>query len=131
MTTEIKVEISCGELIDKLTILSIKAEKIKNLDKLKNVKHEYEVLNKISEQLRDLNLNKFTLFYEELKEINSRLWDIEDKIRKCEKDGNFGDEFTQLARSVYITNDKRFQTKNNINAFFSSGIVEEKDYEDY
>ena len=126
MNTEIKVEISCGELIDKLTILSIKADKIKNLDKLKNVKHEYEVLDKISKKLRDINPEKFNLFYKELKEINSRLWEIEDEIRKCEKEGNFGEEFIKLARSVYITNDKRFQAKNNINAFFSSGVVERK-----
>ena len=131
MTTEIKVEISCGELIDKLSILSIKAEKIKNLDKLKNVKYEYDVLYKISEQLRVLSPDKFNLFYKELKEINTSLWEIEDEIRKFEKEGDFGDIFIQLARSVYITNDKRFQTKNNINKFFSSGVVEEKDYEDY
>ena len=85
MNTEIKVEISCGELIDKLTILSIKADKIKNLDKLKNVKHEYEVLDKISKKLSDINHEKFNLFYKELEEINSRLWEIEDEIRKCEK----------------------------------------------
>ena len=95
-----------------------KSKYFKNIDaptkKFLNLKNKKQIKRYLS---RDINLVINCSGYTE--------------IRKCEKDGNFGDEFTQLARSVYITNDKRFQTKNNINAFFSSGIVEEKDYEDY
>ena len=131
MTTEIKVEISCGELIDKLTILSIKSEKIKDKEKLENVQHEFKVLNEISQKLKSLNPDEFDNFFKKLKKINLSLWDIEDEIRKFEKESNFGKDFIELARSVYITNDERFRTKNEINTFFSSGIVEEKDYEEY
>lgn len=131
MTTEIKVEISCGELIDKLTILSIKSEKIKDKEKLENVQHEFKVLNEISQKLKSLNPDEFDNFFKKLRKINLSLWDIEDEIRKFEKESNFGKDFIELARSVYITNDERFRTKNEINTFFSSGIVEEKDYEEY
>lgn len=131
MTTEIKVEVSCGELIDKLTILSIKSEKIKDKEKLKNVQHELKVLDEISQKLKSLNSKEFDNFFKKLRKINLCLWDIEDKIRKFEKESNFGEDFIELARSVYITNDERFRTKNEINSFFSSGIVEEKDYEEY
>lgn len=131
MTTDIKVEISCGELIDKLTILSIKCEKIKNKEKLKNVQHEFKILNEISQKLRSLSPDEFDNFYKKLRKINLSLWNIEDEIRKFEKESNFGKDFIELARSVYITNDKRFSTKNEINTFFSSGVVEEKDYEEY
>ena len=131
MTIEINVEVSCGELIDKLTILSIKNEKITNKEKLKNVQHEFKVLNEISKNLKSMNPNEFDNFYKKLRKINLSLWDIEDEIRKFEKESNFGIEFIELARSVYITNDERFRIKNEINSFFSSGIVEEKDYEEY
>lgn len=131
LTTEIKVEISCGELIDKLTILSIKKEKITDIEKLKNVQHEFQVLSKLSTNLIDINPEQFDLFYSELREINFTLWEIEDNIRKFEKQENFGESFVQLARSVYKTNDKRFEIKNNINSFYSSGIKEEKNYEKY
>jgi len=131
LTIEINVEVSCGELIDKLTILSIKNEKITNKEKLKNIQHEFKVLNEISKNLKSLNPNEFDNFYKKLRKINLSLWDIEDEIRKFEKESNFGIEFIELARSVYITNDERFRIKNEINSFFSSGIVEEKDYEEY
>ena len=101
LNTEIKVEISCGELIDKLTILSIKADKIKNLDKLKNVKHEYEVLDKISKKLRDINPEKFNLFYKELKEINSRLWEIE-RNKEIEKECFFKGRIYQIQQDLII-----------------------------
>lgn len=131
LTTEIKVEISCGELIDKLTILSIKKEKIKDSEKLKNVEHEFHVLSVLSKNLIDINPEKFETFYNKLRQININLWDIEDSIRKFEKEEDFGSTFVQLARSVYKTNDKRFEIKNDINTFYSSGIIEEKDYEEY
>ncbi len=131
MSTEINIEISCGELIDKLTILAIKLEKIKDDEKLSNVKHEYEILKNISNNLRNIDHKMFDSFYDELKTINEDLWSIEDNIRKHEKEKNFEKSFIELARSVYKTNDKRFETKNNINSYFSSGIKEEKDYEEY
>ena len=120
MSTKIKVEVSCGELIDKLTILSIKKEKIKDKNKLKNVVHEYNKLQKKADILRKINESKFDAFYLELKKINSELWEIEDEIRIHEKNNVFDDRFIKLARSVYITNDQRFDTKNKINSFFSS-----------
>lgn len=131
MSTKIRVEVSCGELIDKLTILSIKKEKIKDENKLKNVVHEYNKLQKKADILRQINVSKFDAFYSELKKINSELWEIEDEIRVHEKNNVFNDHFIELARSVYITNDQRFDTKNKINSFFSSGVVEEKNYEKY
>ena len=131
MSTKINVEVSCGELIDKLTILSIKKEKIKDENKLKNVVHEYNKLQKKADILRQINESKFDAFYSELKKINSELWEIEDEIRVHEKNNVFNDHFIELARSVYITNDQRFDTKNKINSFFSSGVVEEKNYEKY
>ncbi len=131
MSTKISVEVSCGELIDKLTILSIKKEKIKDENKLKNVVHEYNKLQKKADILRQINVSKFDAFYSELKKINSELWEIEDEIRVHEKNNVFNDHFIELARSVYITNDQRFDTKNKINSFFSSGVVEEKNYEKY
>ena len=131
MSTKIKVVVSCGELIDKLTILSIKKEKIKDENKLKNVVHEYNKLQKKADILRKINESKFEDFYLELKKINSKLWEIEDEIRIHEKNNVFDDNFIKLARSVYITNDQRFDTKNKINSFFSSGVVEEKNYEKY
>ena len=131
MSTKISVEVSCGELIDKLTILSIKKEKIKDENKLKNVVHEYNKLQKKANILRQINESKFDAFYSELKKINSELWEIEDEIRVHEKNNVFNDHFIELARSVYITNDQRFDTKNKINSFFSSGVVEEKNYEKY
>lgn len=131
MSTKISVEVSCGELIDKLTILSIKKENIKDENKLKNVVHEYNKLQKKADILRQINESKFDAFYSELKKINSELWEIEDEIRVHEKNNVFNDHFIELARSVYITNDQRFDTKNKINYFFSSGVVEEKNYEKY
>ena len=95
MTTEIKVEISCGELIDKLTILSIKSEKIKDKEKLENVQHEFKVLNEISQKLKSLNPDEFDNFFKKLRKINLSLWDIEDEIRKFEKESNFGKDFIE------------------------------------
>ncbi len=131
MSTKIKVEVSCGELIDKLTILSIKKERIKDKNKLKNVVHEYNKLQKKADILRKINESKFDAFYLELKKINSELWEIEDEIRIYEKNNVFDDRFIKLARSVYVTNDQRFDTKNKINSFFSSGVIEEKNYQKY
>ena len=119
--------VSIGELFDKISILEIKESKIKG-DKLKNVKNEICELKNIVKK------NKLTLdnkILEKLKETNSTLWDIEDKLRVKEREKKFDEEFINLARSVYFNNDKRASIKMKINLLFNSHIVEEKSYEDY
>ena len=119
--------ISIGELFDKISILEIKESKIKG-DKLKNVKNVIFELKNIVKKNK-LTLNKELL--ERLKDTNSKLWDIEDKLRVKEKENKFADEFTNLARSVYFNNDKRASIKMEINLLFNSHIIEEKSYENY
>lgn len=123
-----KVEISNGELLDKLTILEIKLTNIKNENKLNNVKKEYEELSNVGKHLFTTELNPL---YVELKQTNLELWDIEDKIRMKEKEKIFDNEFVNLARSVYITNDKRADLKKQINLISNSDLIEEKSYEQY
>jgi len=123
---KIEIPTSLGELYDKYSILEIKRTNIKDESKLLNINSELEKLkvfidhNSISEEL-----------YGELKSINEQLWKIEDDIRECERQKNFGDKFIQLARSVYFTNDKRSEIKKTINVEYGSDIVEEKSYENY
>ena len=123
----INVPISVGELIDKITILEIKKDKLKNL-KLKNILKELSFLRAV--------LEKNSIFipdeiYFQLKSINLKLWDIEDKIRIKEKNKEFDNEFIKLARSVYLNNDRRSETKKELNIMFNSEIIEEKSYEKY
>ena len=127
---EVNIPVSLGELLDKISILEIKSKKILNDLKLTNIKKELSGLKKVLEDL-NFNFSETNNLYEELYEINLTLWEIEDSIRILEKDKNFGKDFINLARSVYITNDKRFQVKNKINKIFNSEFVEEKSYEDY
>lgn len=123
------LEVSVGEAIDKYTILQIKSEKITNDAKLMNIVKEK---NLIAISLNENGyLHKFDAYIKELKTINEVLWDIEDKIRIKEFNNQFDDEFIQLARSVYITNDKRFEVKNKINQETNSLIKEEKSYAKY
>ena len=124
-----KVEVSNGELIDKYTILLIKNLKIKDKDKLKNVNNELNILKPYIDELNSkYDLLKLT---HQLQEINSKLWDIEDNIRKKEKLKEFDNDFIDLARSVYYTNDDRANIKLEINNLTKSNIVEVKSYEDY
>ena len=124
-----KVEVSNGELIDKYTILLIKNLKIKDKDKLKNVNNELNILKPYIDELNSkYDLLKLT---HQLQEINSKLWDIEDNIRKKEKLKEFDNDFIDLARSVYYTNDDRANVKLEINNITKSNIVEVKSYEDY
>jgi len=127
---KINVSISLGELLDKISILEIKNEKIKDEKKLNNVSKELISLNQTL-KLLDLNSKDLKPLYDKLKEINLKLWNIEDDIRILEKEGKFEEKFIQLARNVYITNDQRFEIKNQINIFFNSDFVEEKSYEEY
>jgi len=123
------LEVSVGEAIDKYTILQIKSEKITNDAKLMNIVKEK---NLIAISLNENGyLHKFDAYIKELKTINEVLWNIEDKIRVKEFSNQFDDEFIQLARSVYITNDKRFEVKNKINQETNSLIKEEKSYAKY
>lgn len=123
-----KVDISLGELVDKVTILAIKLEKIKNPAKLKNVKREYDILY---QSMRSVGISEKLEEYERLVAINNKLWEIEDRIRAKESDKSFDDQFVTLARSVYITNDERAAVKREINLKFGSELVEEKEYIDY
>lgn len=127
----INIPASIGEVVDKLTILEIKKQKISEKEKLDIIHYEYLKLEKILNESNILGLDKTKEFFKELYIINLELWEIEDKIRICEKKKNFGEEFLELARNVYITNDKRFSVKNEINLYFGSDIKEVKDYEEY
>ena len=124
------IPISWGELFDKITILQIKKENLHEKNALKNVKVEHDQLNKIynSNFLKDENAKSFMI---SLKQINKKLWDIEDKIRDKEKNKKFDKQFIELARNVYFTNDERSRIKRNINQFFGSQIIEEKFYSKY
>ena len=123
----INVPISIGELIDKITILEIKKDKLKNL-KLKNILKELSFLRAVLK--KNIILIPDEIFLQ-LKSINLTLWDIEDKIRIKEKNKEFDNEFIELARSVYLNNDRRSEIKKVLNIKFNSEIIEEKSYEKY
>ena len=126
-----KVEVSNGELLDKLSILELKLKNIKDNKKLINIKNEHGGLSPLCNNLFDNYGNELRSLYAKLSEINAELWKIEDDIRECERNKDFGDEFVRLARAVYFTNDKRSDVKKSINLLTESGFVEEKSYEDY
>jgi uncharacterized protein YukE len=126
----INIELSVGELLDKVTILQIKSERISDQAKLENINKELRVLTVLWEasaySQTDLKEN-----IQALKDVNEALWDIEDKIRDKERDQSFDQEFIELARSVYFTNDKRAEIKKVINTKTGSELVEEKSYKQY
>ena len=125
----ISIPVSLGELVDKISILHIKNKNIKDDKKLKLIREELELLNSI---LNDhIKKDDIKEHLNVLIEINSELWVIEDEIRDCERNKKFDEKFISLARSVYITNDKRSEIKLNINKKFGSKIVEVKSYEKY
>ncbi|WP_154223141.1 DUF6165 family protein [Marinicella rhabdoformis] len=126
----INTPISVGELLDKITILEIKSEKIKDAEKLKNINHELSLLTEIWSQ-GGFDGEKMAELRRQLKTVNQTLWVIEDDIRIKEKNQIFDDSFVQLARSVYFENDTRAQVKKDINKLTGSELVEEKSYEDY
>ncbi len=126
-----KVEVSNGELIDKLTILELKLTNISDVQKLTNIQKEHDELNPLAGQLFDSYGEELKNLYKQLAEINSELWTIEDDIREFERNKDFGSDFVSLARAVYFTNDKRSEIKKLINLLTGSGFVEEKSYEDY
>jgi hypothetical protein len=122
-----KIEVSNGEIIDKLTIIQIKLERIKDKAKLVNLQKEYNELVKITSSI----LSTEDPLYKALYGVNCELWEIEDHIRDLERNKEFGDDFISTARAVYIKNDKRSEIKREINIRTSSGLIEEKSYEKY
>ena len=127
---KIIVEVSIGELFDKISILEIKQEKIKDLEKLKFIKNEHSILK---DQLKK-NVesdDKLNHLYQSLKEINAKLWIIEDDKRQCEKDKDFGEKFIKLSRDVHFLNDDRAKIKLKINNLTGSAIKEIKEYTSY
>ena len=129
---KIMSEISAGELLDKLTILEIKLIEIENLEKKKVIKEEIKALKEAVDKFIDWNKNiDVALLYRELRLTNKKLWVIEDKIRIHEKKKDFSKDFIELARNVYLNNDKRAKIKSEINNLLESNIKEVKQYTDY
>ena len=127
---KILTEVSAGELLDKLSILEIKLNEIKNPTLLQEIKKEYITLT----ETKNNNINssnEIDILYNNLKETNEKLWKIENEKRLCEKNSDFNDKFIQLARDVYITNDKRSKIKLEINKILDSNIKEVKQYTQY
>ena len=127
---EILIPISPGELLDKITILQIKAERIADPVKVANVKTELDMLSKVWNETVEID-TEITALTAELKSVNEALWEIEDDIRDQERGKRFGERFIELARAVYVTNDERANAKKKVNLHLNSTIVEEKSYPDY
>ena len=127
---KIIVEVSIGELLDKISILEIKQEKIKDPEKLKFINNEHSILKDKLEKNVKSN-DKMNNLYQSLKEINAKLWVIEDDKRQCEKDKNFGEKFIKLSRDVHFLNDDRAKIKLEINNLTGSSIKEIKEYTNY
>ena len=126
---DILVPISVGELMDKITILEIKSERIKNPSQLENILRELEALRAV--RLQDIARTMLDKLSAELKRVNAKLWDVEDAIRDCEARSDFGEPFIELARMVYQLNDERSRLKKAINLASGSRIVEEKSYRSF
>jgi len=123
-------EISTGELLDKISILEIKLEKIKNKANQEEINKEYKILKEVQNSSIEVTEKLKTLF-KKIKEVNLNLWNIEDKLRICEKNNDFGETFIKLARGVYFNNDKRSKIKSEINKISGSNIKEIKQYVNY
>lgn len=130
MSASVTIEVGTGELIDKITILQIKDERISDPDKLVNIRHELGVLTKtLDAQVRASD--ELAKLHAELRKVNEIIWDIEDDIRECESRKDFGETFIELARGVYHNNDQRAALKKQINLLTGADIIEEKSYTDY
>lgn len=129
------IEVSTGEILDKWTILKIKSYRVKDSAKLSNITAEYDYLSRIKDEIEfNLTIDELSSlnhFVEQLYLINSTLWEIEDAIRDKELAGEFDQDFIEIARSVYITNDKRAAIKKQINILTKSNLIEEKSYKEY
>ncbi len=126
---DVLVPISVGELIDKIVILEIKSERIKNANQLANIANELGALRAV--RLGDVDRARLDVLSAELKRVNAKLWDVEDSIRECDARGDFGDNFIELARAVYRFNDERARLKKAINVESGSRLVEEKSYKSF
>jgi len=129
-STKVLSEISPGELLDKISILEIKLEKIKDKNSQEKIKSEYKILKKIQNSSIEMS-DKIKDLYRSVSNVNIKLWDIEDKLRICEQNKDFGKNFIELARGVYFNNDKRAKLKNEINEILKSNIREIKQYDNY
>ena len=129
-STKVLSEISPGELLDKISILEIKLEKIKDKNSQEKIKIEYKILKKIQNSSIEMS-DKIKDLYRSVSDVNIKLWDIEDKLRICEQNKDFGKNFIELARGVYFNNDKRAELKNEINEILKSNIREIKQFVDY
>ena len=129
-STRVLSEISPGELLDKISILEIKLEKVKDKDRQKKIKNEYDILKKVQNSSIEMS-DKIKDLYRSVSNVNIKLWDIEDKIRICEQNKDFGKNFIELARGVYFNNDKRAKLKKEINEILKSNIREIKQFVDY
>ena len=129
-STRVLSEISHGELLDKISILEIKLEKVKDKDRQKRIKNEYDILKKVQNSSIEMS-DKIKDLYRSVSNVNIKLWDIEDKIRICEQNKDFGKNFIELARGVYFNNDKRSKIKSEINKILMSNIKEVKEYVQY
>ena len=127
---KIIIEVSVGELLDKISILEIKKEKIKDTEKLKFINNEYSILKDQFKKNVETD-EKLTQMYQSLKDLNFKLWEIEDDKRKCEKNKDFGEKFIQLSRDVHFLNDNRAKIKLEINNYSGSEIKEIKEYTNY
>jgi hypothetical protein len=127
----IEIQTSVGELFDKISILNIKKQKIIDAKKIKNIEKELITLSEKAETFKSLDEESFRNYMADLIEVNTKLWETEDRIRILEKNQTFNEEFIVLARDVYFNNDKRFEIKSSVNKFYNSEIVEEKQYEKY
>ena len=123
-------EISAGELLDKISILEIKLEKVKDKNSQEAIKREYKTLKEIQNSSIKLE-NKIKDLFSSIKEVNLKLWEVEDSLRICEKNNDFGKKFIELAREVYFNNDKRSKIKSEINELLGSNIKEVKQYVNY
>lgn len=127
----IEIQTSVGELFDKISILNIKKQKIVDVKKLNNIEKELSTLLEKAESFKALDEESFRNYMADLIDVNTKLWETEDRIRILEKNQSFNEEFIVLARDVYFNNDKRFEIKSSVNKFYNSDIVEEKQYEKY
>ncbi|WP_411875871.1 hypothetical protein [Vulcanococcus limneticus] len=130
-STSVQVPVSVGELIDKLTILAIKDARIEDAAKRVNVRTELEALEAVALAAGLRDLGGLAELEAQLRQVNGDLWTIEDRIRDCERQGDFGPAFVALARAVYVTNDRRAALKRQINVLSGSELVEEKSYAAY
>jgi len=126
-----KIEVSNGEILDKITILVIKSKKITDLTKLKNINNELDELKPFLDVVNYESNSMVNSLVKELESVNEKLWNVEDKLRDKERSKQFDDEFIKLARDVYFTNDERSKIKKHLNELTNSKLVEEKSYQKY